>query len=157
MSKRYGRREILKGMSAACAAYLLPGQEGSSAESLRVAGQEVEIQVGAVSVHTFRLSILPLKDGHVAAIPTNGSLVRHSWGEPVAKLRGAVHAQNIKCGDATIGITPNPLTFVITTSTGKVQQIKVDDDTGVVSFETGDSPLLALGEGGQQFDRRGSI
>jgi alpha-glucosidase (family GH31 glycosyl hydrolase) len=157
MSKRYGRREILKGMSAACAAYLLPGQEGSSAESLRVVGQEVEIQVGTVSKHTFRLSILPLKNGHVAAIPTDGSLVRHSWGEPVAKLRGGLQAKNIKCGDATIAIPANPLTFVITTSTGKVQQIRVDEGTGVVSFETGDSPLLALGEGGPQFDRRGSF
>ncbi|MFZ0641171.1 MAG: TIM-barrel domain-containing protein [Candidatus Acidiferrales bacterium] len=157
MSKRYGRREILKGMSAACAAYLLPGQEGSSAESLRVAGQEVEIQVGTVSAHTFRLSIVPLREGHAMAIPTDGSLVRTSWGEPVAKLRGAVHAQNTKCGDTIIGITANPLTFVITTSTGKVQQIRVDGDTGVVSFETGDAPLLALGEGGPQFDRRGSF
>ncbi|MGB6483662.1 MAG: TIM-barrel domain-containing protein [Candidatus Acidiferrales bacterium] len=157
MSKRYDRREVLKGMSAACAAYLLPGQEGSSAPSLRVAGQEVEIQVGAVSAHTFRLSILPLKNGHVATIPTDGSLVRSSWGEPVAKLRGAVHAQNVKCGDAAIEITRDPLTFVISTATGKVQQIKVDEDTRAVSFETGDAPLLALGEGGPQFDRRGSF
>ncbi|MGB6546319.1 MAG: hypothetical protein WBE97_11925, partial [Candidatus Acidiferrales bacterium] len=157
MSKRYGRREVLKGMSAACAAYLLPGQEGLSAQSLRVAGQEVEIQFGTVGAHTFRLSILPLKDGHVAAIPTDGSLVRTSWGEPVAKLRGAVHAQSVKCGDAAIEITNNPLTFVISTAIGKVQQFKVDEDTCVVSFETGDTPLLALGEGGPQFDRRGSF
>ncbi|MGB6877451.1 MAG: TIM-barrel domain-containing protein [Candidatus Acidiferrales bacterium] len=157
MSKRYDRREVLKGMSAACAAYLLPGQEGQTSESLRVAGQEVEIQVGVVSAHTFRLSILPLKDGHVATIPTDGSLVRSSWGEPATKLRGAVHAQNVKCGDTTIEITRDPLTFVINTATGKVQQCKVDEDTGVVSFETGDAPLLALGEGGPQFDRRGAF
>jgi alpha-glucosidase (family GH31 glycosyl hydrolase) len=156
MSKRYGRREVLKGMSAACAAYLLPGQEG--AESLRVAGQEVEIQIGEVSEHTFRLTIVPLKDGQATAIPSDGSLVRTSWGQPVAKLRGAVHAQNVKCGDAIIGIAAGPLSFEVSTApTGKVQQIEVDEDTGVVSFETGDAPLLALGEGGPQFDRRGSF
>ncbi|MFZ0855637.1 MAG: TIM-barrel domain-containing protein [Candidatus Acidiferrales bacterium] len=158
MSKRFGRREVLKGMSAACAAYLLPGQDGAAVESLRVAGQEVEIQIGKVSEHTFRLSVVPLKDGQAMAIPTDGSLVRTAWGEPVAKLRGAVHAQNVKCGDAIIGIATGPLTFVVSTaSTGKVQQIEVDEDTGGVSFETGDAPLLALGEGGPQFDRRGSF
>ena len=36
-----------------------------------------------------------------------------------------------------------------------VQQIKIDKTTGVVSFNTGNVPLLGLGEGGPQFDRRG--
>ncbi len=158
MSKRYGRREVLKGMSAACAAYLLPGQNGAGAESLRVAGQEVEIQIGKVSEHTFRLSVVPVKDGRAMAIPLDGSLVRTLWGEPIAKLRGAVHAQSIKCGDVAVGIAARPLTFVVSMpSTGKVQQVRVDEDTGVVSFETGDAPLLGLGEGGPQFDRRGSF
>ncbi|MGH9742767.1 MAG: glycoside hydrolase family 31 protein, partial [Candidatus Acidiferrum sp.] len=38
-----------------------------------------------------------------------------------------------------------------------IQQLSIDEETGVVSFPTGNSPLLGLGEGGPQFDRRGSI
>ena len=38
-----------------------------------------------------------------------------------------------------------------------MQRLRVELDSGAVSFDTGDSPLLGLGEGGPQFDRRGSI
>jgi alpha-glucosidase (family GH31 glycosyl hydrolase) len=161
MGKRYDRRDVLKSMSAACAAYLLPVQEDSAARAFRVAGQEVEIQITTVSAHTFRLSIIPLKDGEPAAIPTDGSLVRHSWGEPVVKLRRAAGARTVRSGDVTIRVTDNPLTFMVespaSSALAKVQQIAVDEETGAVSFDTGDSPLLGLGEGGKQFDRRGSL
>jgi alpha-glucosidase (family GH31 glycosyl hydrolase) len=158
MGKRYDRRDVLKGMSAACAAYLLPVQEDSAARSFRVAGQEVEIQITTVSAHTFRLSIIPLKAGEPVAIPMDGSLVRHSWGAPVVKLRGAARARTVRSGDLMIRVIGNPLTFTVESLTAaKVQQIAVDEETGAVSFHTGDSPLLGLGEGGKQFDRRGSL
>lgn len=158
MSKRYGRREVLKGMSAACAAYLVPGPEEAATKILRVAGREVELQISTVSAHTFRLSVMPLENGRAGAIPTDGSLVRASWGEPVARLRGAARAQTVRAGEASIHIDPESLTLAIETAAGgKVQEIKIDDQTGAVRFSTGDSPLLALGEGGPQFDRRGSV
>jgi alpha-glucosidase/alpha-D-xyloside xylohydrolase len=47
--------------------------------------------------------------------------------------------------------------FTIKTGNGEpIQRLNVERNTGVVSFATGDSPLLGLGEGGPQFDRRGS-
>ncbi|MFZ0340356.1 MAG: glycoside hydrolase family 31 protein, partial [Terracidiphilus sp.] len=56
-----------------------------------------------------------------------------------------------------VRIAPTPLTFTITTPDGPlIQQLTVDTETGIVSFASGDSPLLGLGEGGPQFDRRGS-
>lgn len=158
MGKRYDRRDVLKSMSAACAAYLLPVQKGSAQRAFRVAGQEVEIQITTVSAYTFRLSIIPLKDGEPVAIPMDGSLVGHSWGEPVVKLRGAARARTVRSGDLRIRVTDNPLAFTVESLTAaKVQQIAVDEETGAVSFDTGDSPLLGLGEGGKQFDRRGSL
>jgi alpha-glucosidase/alpha-D-xyloside xylohydrolase len=156
MKKRYDRREVLKGMSAACAAFLLPEEQARAVSALRIAGQDVEIQIGSVSKHTFRLSILPIKDGRVATIPTDGSLVRESWGTPIAKMRNA-GARTIKAADVNVRITAEPLTFAIeTTGAEQIQKITVDEETGVVSFVTGESPILALGEGGPQFDRRGS-
>ncbi|HXT72936.1 MAG TPA: TIM-barrel domain-containing protein [Candidatus Angelobacter sp.] len=158
MKKRYDRREVLKGMSAACAAFLLPEEQARTESALRIGGQDVEIQIGSVSKHTFRLSILPIqKDGRVVTIPTDGSLVRESWGTPVATMRGAPGARTIKAGGVTVRIAVNPLTFTIETEAAEqIQKITVDEETGIVSFVTGESPILALGEGGPQFDRRGS-
>ncbi len=56
-----------------------------------------------------------------------------------------------------VQIAPNPPTFTFTNAEGQtIQRLSIDEETGVVSFLTGDSPLLGLGEGGPQFDRRGS-
>src|SRR5262249_613057 len=37
-----------------------------------------------------------------------------------------------------------------------IQQLRIDQQTGSLFFQTGNGPLLGLGEGGPQFDRRGS-
>jgi alpha-glucosidase/alpha-D-xyloside xylohydrolase len=118
---------------------------------------EREIQIVSVSEHTVRLSVHPLRDGEVGQIPFDGSLVRKDWGAPVARLRGNAPAREFRAGGLTVHASADPIVFTITTPKGDViQQFKVERDTGVVSFATGDSPLLALGEGGPQFDRRGS-
>lgn len=154
--KRYRRREVLKGMTAACAAYLAPIKFPATSDNLQIAGQDVEVQVTAVSRHTLRLSVVPFKDGHLSPIPTDGSLVKDSWGEPSLKIRTAAHTETIRSGELTVRIGSSPLTFTIENQkAAKIQQLTVDENTGAVSFETGDSHLLGLGEGGQQFDRRG--
>jgi alpha-glucosidase/alpha-D-xyloside xylohydrolase len=101
--------------------------------------------------------VLPVKRGATSSIPLDGSLIKTMWGAPLAKLRGEVQTQTIKCGNLKVLISPNPLKFTVTTAEGQtLQQLSVAEETGVVSFLTGDSPLLGLGEGGPQFDRRGS-
>lgn len=154
--KQYRRREVLKGMSAACAAYLAPIKIGALSENLQIAGQDVEVQVITVSRHTFRLSVIPVKNGRLSAIPMDGSLVKDSWGEPILKFRNAAYAETFRAGELTVQIGSHPLTFAIQNQkSAKIQQLTVDENTGTLLFETGDSPLLGLGEGGQQFDRRG--
>jgi hypothetical protein len=87
----------------------------------------------------------------------DGSLVKTTWGTPLATLRGDLKTQEIKCGNMEVLFSPSPLSFTITTPEGQtIQKLSIDEETGVVSFLTGDSPLLGLGEGGPQFDRRGS-
>src|ERR1700691_5065612 len=114
MRKRIHRREVLKSVGAACAAVLLPRKSDAGAQSLRVAGQDVEIQIASVSPHTLRLTIVPIaKDAKVIATLDDGSLIRESWGEPVAKFRGEVPSRVIKCGKLTVKISPDPLSFAI--------------------------------------------
>jgi alpha-glucosidase (family GH31 glycosyl hydrolase) len=163
MEKRCTRREILKQMAALSTTMLLPTETNAAADTgtgtgIRIAGRECEIQIAAVSAVTLRLSILAIEGGGVRAVVGNGSLVQQSWAKPVAKWRGEARAQTVKCGKLSASVAGDPLTIAIANANNeKMQQLSVDEKTGVVSFMAGDAPLLGLGEGGPQFDRRGSI
>ncbi len=154
MTNRYSRRQVLQG-AAACAGLLLTDARpvaGTDAES-----PEVEIQIAFISAHTLRVSILPIENGRTRDIPLNGSLMRPSWGQPAAKLRGAIRAQTVKSDNLQVEISGTPLTFVTKDRGGKtIQKLVWDPGTGVVTFDASSSPLLGMGEGGPQFDRRGS-
>jgi alpha-glucosidase (family GH31 glycosyl hydrolase) len=145
-------------LAGASVGMLLPQGSTIASGGIRVAGQDCEVQLTSVSANTLRLSILPVKRGEASSIASDGSLVQTTGGTPVAILHGDLKTQEIKCGNIEVLFSPSPLSFMITTSEGPtIQQLSVDEATGVVSFQTGDSPLLGLGEGGPQFDRRGSI
>jgi len=157
MHDRWNRRQILKQMVAASTALMLPGKPASAKLSPSAIGQNCEIQITSVSAHTFRLSILPLEHGKAGSVPSDGSLVRESWDNPITKLRGDWRPQTVRAGGVLLQASSSPLAFTIETTNGKkIQRITADQATGIVTFETGDSPLLGLGEGGPQFDRRGS-
>lgn len=157
MTKQWKRRELLAQLAGVSAAMLLPPEPASESNNLHVTGEDCEVQLASVSAHTLRLSILPIKQGVVSGIPFDGSLLKTAWGPLVARLRGDLPSQAIKCGDHKISFSLQPLAFTITTLQGQtIQQLSINEETGVVSFLTGDSPLLGLGEGGPQFDRRGS-
>jgi alpha-glucosidase (family GH31 glycosyl hydrolase) len=156
--KQWKRREILRQLAVASTAAFVPSGGVRTSGAAPGASPDCEIQVSSISAHTLRLSLLPVEGGQVSAIPMNGSLLQPSWGPPVAKLRGVVRAQTVRCGHLSLGISPDPLTFSVASEKGDtVQQLTVDRMTGAVSFASGDSPLLGLGEGGPQFDRRGSL
>ena len=125
--------------------------------SLRAAALDREIQITPVSAHALRLAVLPLQDGKIIPVPDDGVLVRTAWEKPAGVLRNLTASQSVKCGNLVVQVTPDPLAFAIQTANGEtVQRIRIAADTGAVSFSTGDAPLLGLGEGGPQFDRRGS-
>ena len=161
MNQRWNRRQVLQRLVAVSTGLLLPANSEAAKPFLRLACQDdiddIEVQIVSLSPHTFRLSILPVKNGQVSSIPFNGSLVRSSWPGPIAKLRGEASAQTIKLGSLALQVSAHPLTFTVVKAKGEtVQTLIWDQQSGVVGFGTGDSPLLGLGEGGPQFDRRGS-
>jgi len=158
MSKLISRRDVLKGLGTVSASAILDERlvTAQSAE-LRVAGKPIEIAVSAVSAHTVRISLAPVENGRVKSIPYDGSLVQESWAPPAARWRRA-RGESIRCGESVVKLTAEPLTIRIEASDGRlVQQLRIDQQTGSMSFLLGDSPLLGLGQGGPQFDRRGSI
>jgi alpha-glucosidase (family GH31 glycosyl hydrolase) len=155
-SKSYSRRDALKTLAAASAAAMLP--RATSAETPRASGREIEIQLTSISQNAFRLSLFPVRDGKIDSVRYDGSLVRIDWRPPLAELRDDFDERVVQCGALGVRIKANPLTFTIANTNGSVsQKLKFDPQSGAVSFVTGDSPLLGLGEGGPQFDRRGSV
>jgi alpha-glucosidase (family GH31 glycosyl hydrolase) len=139
MSKQFNRREVLGAAGA-----VLLGPVGAAAAG------EAEVRISPVSAYTFRLTV-----GGPPA--DDGTLVPAQWGAPVATLSGSFPPRTVKAGGVSIQLSSNPLTLAIVTAKGDpVQQIQLDGPTGALSFATGSAPLLGLGEGGPQFDRRGS-
>ena len=129
-----------------------------TSEGERASTQSIEVHVTPVSAYTFRLSILPVeKDGSLGSITSDGSLFQESWGTPVVKLRTASD-KVIVMGSVRLKISLHPFRATITNERGDlIQHFAWDENSGVLSFQTGSSPLYGLGEGGQQFDRRGSV
>ena len=156
MIERCNRRSLLKHLAATSAAFTLPRGANALNMLLQEPADDREIQITSVSEHTVRLSVLPVRNNKAAAIPFDGSLVQTTWDEPMARLRGNSPPHELKAGALSIRFSASPITFTISTPKGgRVQQLALDPD-GNVSFATGNSPLLGLGEGGPQFDRRGS-
>ncbi len=146
------RRRMLGAVGAA----LLTHETVRGSETgLRVARKDVEIQLAAVSSHTFRLTVQAVEDGKLSNIIDDGTLVQTDFGPPAAKLRGTAKAQTIKLGELRVTFRPESLDFIVKTAKGEtVQRIRIHKDTAVISFTTGAAPILGLGEGGPQFDRR---
>ena len=159
MTNRYDRRDILKGVGAACAAHFLwpHDTEAPQQNPRQVAGRPVEVQIAPVSAHTFRLSVLPVESGQPQPVKRNGSLVQDSWGPTLARFTGGEPEHTVKSGELRVRLSSDPLQAVVENAKGDtVQQLTIDSETGAVSFLLGNSALLGLGEGGPQFDRRGS-
>ncbi len=131
-------------------------KQPAARDSAPVSSAPVEIQITSVSVNTLRLSILPVNGPSVAEIPSDGSLAKESWGVPIAKLRENA-AEPISAGHFRLSVSAHPVDIRIASAHGDpIQQFAWDANTGTLSFLVGSSPLLGFGEGGPQFDRRGS-
>jgi alpha-glucosidase (family GH31 glycosyl hydrolase) len=158
MSEQWNRRQVLQRFAAASAALMLPrNATGANRSQAPTPADDIEIQIASVSENTVRLSLLPVNSGEVRSIPFNGSLAKVAWDPPIAKLRNDAQAQTIKAGNLRLNFSHDPLTIAIAPATEEtVQTLTWDRASGALSFVTGSSPLLGLGEGGPQFDRRGS-
>jgi alpha-glucosidase (family GH31 glycosyl hydrolase) len=161
MSKKWNRREILKGVAAASAAMTVPTVPPANAygrnNEVEAPKQAIEVQFTSLSPHTFRLSLMPVKNASARAIPIDGSLVKDSWGVPVAKLSSTASTK-IPIGDFSLDISFQPITIaVIDSRRNIIQHFRFDEGTGELAFLNGSAPLLGMGEGGPQFDRRGSV
>ena len=153
------RRTVLKGLGAS-GALAIPGgfAVAGQASALRVAGRAVEATVTPIDHRIVRISVVPLEAGRAQPIADDGSLVRPDWGEPLVPpgRTGPAPVGHARGGLAADGLVRAARVPRRGTDGRLIQQIRVDGETGAFTFHLGDGPVLGFGEGGQQFDRRGS-
>jgi alpha-glucosidase/alpha-D-xyloside xylohydrolase len=129
---------------------------------LRVGGRDAQIAITAVTPLTLRISVTPA--GATTGLKSSdGALTPRSWPAPAVHITGAALPEKpIRVGTsmvrvALIGAEPPAVQVRVATADGReVLQLTIDGATGAVSFPISGGPLLGLGEGGPQFDRRGS-
>jgi alpha-glucosidase len=158
MNRPISRREILGGMvSAGTVALLRTNDPSSQVKPILIGGRQVEITVTSVSSHTIRIRLVPLENGGPNTVPYDSSPVQENWAAPGMRIRSLTQPVSSQLKDLAVKIGLDPLTIVIEARDGRVvQRLRFDQETGSMSFIPGKGPVLGLGEGGPQFDRRGS-
>ena len=131
----------------------------ATAAPLRFAGAPVELTISEVSQRTAKIQIAPLDDkGNPLAGTPSLVLVPFNTTERL-RARDLDGIREVRSGDLRITVTPEPLSIAVRDASGKlVQELAFagDADTNSISFHT-DAPVFGLGEGEQQFDRRGHL
>ena len=151
------RRQALEQMASAGAGVALSGGvfRGQSADIV-IGGTPVEIVVASLSPATVRVSVLPLATGTVASVPDDGALVKADAGKRVGAGRVADTFRAVRAGDVSVRFTAQPPTIHVETAAGvPVQRLTFDAQAPDISFLLPQGPLLGLGQGGPQFDRKG--
>jgi alpha-glucosidase len=149
---------VLKKLAAGSGALAGRGLAFSQGTPIHIAGRPVEIALTPVSPRTVRITITPIENGQAQPVHIDGALVKEEWGRPTSRLRTLASPTSVKCGELVIKLSANPLAIRIEGKAGHVVQVfTCDSTTGNLTFQTGESPLLGLGQGGPQFDRRGNV
>jgi alpha-glucosidase (family GH31 glycosyl hydrolase) len=146
------RRQILRIFGSGAAASLV-GRTFLFADTheLRLAGRSVQVLISNVSRHTVRITLVDRSDPRVH-VPNDGSLLENI--PAAAPLTGAAHSDS--SNNLRVHVTEDPLSIRVESADGRaIQELRVDPETAVLNFALGSTPLLGLGEGGPQFDRRG--
>ncbi len=130
----------------------------ASAQPIRINGKPVEVAVTSISPHTVRVTVQALDADRPQPIPSTGALVKSDFGKPAARVRTITSPRSVKCGDLVVKLSAEPLTIRVEDKQNRlIQELTADSATGNLTFQTGDAPVLGLGQGGPQFDKRGKL
>ena len=127
------------------------------AEPLRYAGVDVELTISRASEKTVGVKLLPL-DTNGEAVPfADSSMLTDFSRDVICRKKEITGLEKVVVGGFNVSISSSPLKVVISRANGDVvQELLWSDAEGSMSFQT-DAPVLGLGEGAQQFDRRGAM
>jgi len=141
---------------AGAGALLAGGKNSAQTGNIRLAGRIVEIGLAQISPHTLRLNIISVEDAARTSTADDGSIIAATGQLPALRLTNLTAEQRISLGKLSVEISPDPLKIAFKENQRLVQRLSFDQDKGAVRFDIADGPVLGLGEGGPQFDRRGN-
>jgi alpha-glucosidase (family GH31 glycosyl hydrolase) len=156
MPKRISRREAMKQLGLAGAGALMPVGviRGQNAEIV-ISGKPVEIAVSSVSRSTVRIAILPVQGSPAVTVPIDGALADDQLHDAVRKRAPGAFG-SIRAGGLVVRFTSSPPALHIDMQNGQpVQRLTFNDAAAGMTFLLPKGPVLGLGEGGPQFDRKG--
>ena len=136
----------------------LAGATAATATLLHFGGVPVELTISEVSKQTLRFELAPL-DEHGKAKPSapSGVLVPIS-AKPALRIRELSGERQMRIGGLRVTVQAEPLVVTVRRADDSLVQELVFSEsaaTNLISFRTA-GPVLGLGEGGDQFDRRGN-
>ncbi|HEX5221168.1 MAG TPA: TIM-barrel domain-containing protein [Verrucomicrobiae bacterium] len=126
-------------------------------KQLQVFGAPVQLTISEASERTVRIELTPLDEQGNPCSGTPSTVLAQFQCKERFRARELASEKKLRIGKLRVAIKPNPLTISVTQADGKpVQELVFDDANGTnaVTFRA-DAPVLGLGEGEQQFDRRG--
>jgi alpha-glucosidase (family GH31 glycosyl hydrolase) len=160
------RRQALKrlgaiGAGAALAPHILPDHgahviRGQDTD-LIIAGAKAEITVTSLSATTVRLTVQPLGAAGPAPVAQTGALAAEAPGTLARRSRSPSGLMGVRAGNLVVRFTNHPPTIHVDTAAGApVQRLTLSATTPRMTFLLPNGPLLGMGEGGPQFDRKGN-
>lgn len=152
MKHELTRRASLRAIAASAA---LLGTRAATAAGAATQ-PPLELRLAEIGHGIVRISVLPIVNGVAVEPEESGSLAERSWPVPSARFTVGGKPRTLRCGGLTFRVASSPLSITVTDAAGTEVQ-RLVWDAGALSFTLGDSPLLGLGQGGPQFDRRGSL
>lgn len=163
---RTSRREALKQIGAAGVGVALGGVIRGQSQDIVIAGQPVEIAVTSLSSVTMRITVRPIRGAGLLPIPATGALVQEEFGAEAARGRSVAALSQVRAGNFRVAlqrgrpelhILSGPAPRGMTTRTTLFQKLTFDPVNSSMTFMLPKGPLLGLGEGGPQFDRKGNV
>jgi alpha-glucosidase/alpha-D-xyloside xylohydrolase len=126
-----------------------------AAGEVRYGGSPAELSVGVVSDHMVEIILAPLdEEGKPRPEPPSTALLKLKT-EVKLRSKEIKDAQEVTAGKLVVTVKAEPLAITVRGPGDQlVQELTFGADEGVVSFRT-EAPVLGLGEGGPEFDRRG--
>ena len=131
----------------------------AAASIIQFGGVPVELTVSQISDRAVRISLSPLDEqGGARTNPPAPYFVPFASTEKL-RVRELDGESEVRAGQLRVTVQAQPLTVFVRRADGSVvQEVKFDSEggTNAIIFQT-TAPVLGLGEGGPQFDRRGNL